>query len=99
MKHTPGPWKIWEAKKSEYVIRKDDSIGELVITATPGSSFRQNDLLQFKKNIDLITAAPDLLQNLKTALYILNNGTETHEDFVGVIELIENAINKAEGNK
>ena len=61
-------WKIWESKKSEYIIRNDDSIGELVMTVTPGSEYRRNDLEKFKQDVNLIVAAPEMFEALKLVL-------------------------------
>ncbi len=93
MKHTKGPWKIWESKKSEYIIRNDDSIGELVLVANPGPPYRQNDLEKFKQNVNLIVAAPELLTWTKELLHLLK--LMAPEEYRGVRQHVLDLINRA----
>lgn len=94
MSHTPAPWKIDGAHSTRVLLINDakgHAIGEIVDTRNPA-------------NARLISAAPDLLDALLTALPFV----EDHEDsriykggaVAHTIKIIRAAIDKAtnEGN-
>ncbi len=89
VKHTPGPWTAEYANDSELELHGAD--GSYVIDGCGccGSPFGQN----FKHDIPLIAAAPDLLEALKLAqvrLFMLD-GSSPEYKAAGV------AISKATG--
>jgi hypothetical protein len=82
MKPTPGPW-TWDGEYPIRIIGSDRKIvcGDMMPSQTA--------------DINLIAAAPLLLEACKTILHALNTGED--EDFEFAENKLETAIAKAEG--
>ena len=91
MKHTKGPWSIKDESKNLdlYRIIKPNGEHGLAIVNT-------------KADANLIAAAPELLRELKSAIfYIETYGSEVTSNFsaAGNLSAVKTVISKAEGNE
>jgi hypothetical protein len=104
MKHTPGPWKIFNA----YDIGEGEIAFTRVGTNETDVLWAGNfsaDLVASEANIRLIAAAPDLLEALEMALRAMEGANSTiywewnHEDeeLTRAEKVARAAIAKAEG--
>ena len=84
--HTPGPW---------YVQESDHPNTGLLIKPIPGQVVAECDPVpEMQANARLIAAAPELLEALKEAKYLIDQHYDPASDRV---KLINAAIAKAEG--
>lgn len=85
MKHTPGPWSVYEADDGDWhVVAGDD--GELEIAGFVDGG---------EANARLIAAAPDLLA-IARAWLKLHSGKHTAEDLFNLAGRTHDVIEKAE---
>lgn len=83
MSHTKGPWLI---------------IGDSVCYDSEyGGPFLSIAEHIKPHNINLIAAAPEMLEDLETLVNVLERGTETPEDLEGILRYSKNLIKKAKG--
>lgn len=106
MKHTPGPWKIWELQDRDYSVE----IASVEAGCTVGAAYHINDdpvtpCDETMANARLIAAAPELLEACKKVLEHIkiidkNRDFFNFDNDSGPIlcrDKIEAAIAKAEG--
>lgn len=89
--YTKGPWKWWTNNSFRRLSGPDGKDGG-VLCPTVSKSDGHPDLIVSKANMELIEAAPDLLEALEGALGWLNNGL-AHEHYDKAVA----AIAKAKG--
>lgn len=94
-RHTPGPWhrNIKPGRKYSVIFA-----GRNTHVMTACVAGLADD--EIEANIDLVTAAPDMLDALERAEFILSSPTLSHmADCVGGLTAIRAAIAKAKGGE
>lgn len=103
-KHTPGPWKIYDAGRDDNLFIEADNKGGVCKLARKGPDKRDRDLE--RANANLIAAAPELLEQLHQSNLILHGMQLTtrynlrdadRDEFEKQEKLNEAAIRKAKG--
>lgn len=99
MNYTPGPWKWWTSNSflrlSSQATGKDDGVIDSYVMKDGHSS-----LIVSKENMNLIAAAPDLLEALQLAEKAMAEGRNvTYPEWYGVINKARAAISKAFGEE
>lgn len=100
-KHTPGPW---AAKVSDFLARVEAADGFNVCTVyySDDNGEATELALSEQANARLIAAAPELLRELKSAVfYIESFGGEVTENFAagGNLAAVKQILAKAEGSE
>lgn len=90
-KHTPGPWAVTKKFEVGPISNEDDQSNGMVIPVA--DVFGENR----KDDARLIAAAPDLLKACSCALGWVTGNMDGDADLGDAIELIREAIAKAEG--
>ncbi len=99
MKHTKGPFSTNGDRDSSTgtirILAPEKETGWSSVLAS--ISIKNTSPEEAEANAALFAAAPDLLEEVKTLIHILEKGTETPEDLEGAIEWAKELIIKAEG--
>jgi len=91
MSHTPGPWKVDKNHKGFVNIRRDvDSYTSDI--ATVWDFYAEN----YESNASLIAAAPDMLEALEIAIWIIEKNI--HGPVAGYSNILD-AVRKARGEE
>lgn len=98
MKHTPGPWEIWELQDRDYSVE----IASVEAGCTVGAAYHINDdpvtpCEETMANARLIASAPELLEALQIAAGFIESGESCGYDFFEVRAAWRRAFAKAEG--
>ena len=91
MSHTQGPWKVGENHKGFVDIRRDVESYTSVI-ATVWDFYAEN----YESNASLIAAAPDMLEALEIAIWIIEKNI--HGPVAGYSNILD-AVRKARGEE
>jgi len=102
--HTKGPWRfVTLGRKAEahsaWEIEGDRTFHQngLVSSGTNFAQVTGNSAEQLEANARLIAAAPELLDEVRTLIEVLERGAETPEDRDGIISYAKSIIAKATG--
>lgn len=99
MNYTPGPWQWWTSNSflrlSSRATGKDGGVIDSYVMKDGHSS-----LIVSKEDMNLIAAAPDLLEALQLAEKAMAEGRNvTYPEWYGVINKSRSAISKALGEE
>ncbi|HFE0235306.1 TPA: hypothetical protein ACF8KN_004142 [Salmonella enterica] len=99
MNYTPGPWQWWTSNSflrlSSQSTGKDGGVIDTYVMKDGHSS-----LIVSKEDMNLIAAAPDLLEALQLAVKAMAEGRNvTYPEWYGVINKARAAISKALGEE
>ncbi|HFW4910606.1 TPA: hypothetical protein ACIBUD_000709 [Salmonella enterica subsp. enterica serovar Lansing] len=99
MNYTPGPWQWWTGNSflrlSSQATGKDGGVIDSYVMRDGHPSLRVS-----KEDMDLIAAAPDLLEALQLAEKAMAEGRNvTYPEWYGVINKARSAISKALGEE
>lgn len=98
-KHTPGPWKSGgHFSKDTVWSTAVDSVGKVRLHARLTSYYTPDD--EIEANVRLIVAAPEMLEALKRALWVISDYVQREGKIdYSAKQAIEDVIAKAEGKE
>ncbi|MFB1777350.1 hypothetical protein ACEY8N_05825 [Salmonella enterica subsp. enterica] len=100
MGYTPGPWQWW--KSNSFLRLSSQATGKDGGVILPSYVMKDghSSLIVSKEDMNLIAAAPDLLEALQLAVKAMAEGRNvTYPEWYGVINKARSAISKALGEE